>query len=216
MMGTPGPARGSCAWPRPSRPFRGRGSRMAPITQHRAPRGSGIRARGLALLPVVALMAGLLSGGPTGAASASPRTVHRAQHAPAYRAGELLVRFQPGTPASTVSSVNRSIGARTLKSFTIVSNLQLVRLPAGLSVDCRARRVSPAVRGPLRPAELGVHLAAATERPSGVAKTPDDPRTGSSGPGRRSMPLRRGTSPSDPAKSSSRTSTPGSTTTTRT
>src|SRR5206468_10218223 len=93
----------------------------------------------------------------------------------AYRDGERLVRFRPGTPASTAARVNGSIGARTLKSFTIVSNLQLVRLPNGRSVSAALGAYRQRSEVLYAQPNWLYHLAAATERPSGVAKTPDDP-----------------------------------------
>ncbi|HUO76975.1 MAG TPA: S8 family serine peptidase [Thermodesulfovibrionales bacterium] len=51
-----------------------------------------------------------------------------------YREGELLVKFRSGVVAASSSKVHHVLGAVSLKRFTLVPNLDHVRLPEGLSV----------------------------------------------------------------------------------
>ncbi len=53
----------------------------------------------------------------------------------AYKEGELLVKFKPGVLKSASLSVHRAAGASVIKSFNLISNLQHIRLPQGVSVS---------------------------------------------------------------------------------
>lgn len=52
-----------------------------------------------------------------------------------YKAGELLVRFKDGTAQSAMDAVHQAAGATVLKNYPNVTNLQHVKLPAGLTVE---------------------------------------------------------------------------------
>nr|HID59256.1 hypothetical protein [Desulfobacterales bacterium] len=54
---------------------------------------------------------------------------------PEYVSGELLVKFHPHVSASTVETIHSWINARVINRYHIVENLQLVRLPRGISVE---------------------------------------------------------------------------------
>lgn len=51
-----------------------------------------------------------------------------------YVKGELLVKFKSGVAAVSSAGVHRAMGATSLKKFSIVPNLEHVKLPEGLSV----------------------------------------------------------------------------------
>src|SRR4030042_3747089 len=51
-----------------------------------------------------------------------------------YRDGELLVKFKSGVLPASSLKLHQTIRASVAKSFKIVPNLQLVKLPKGLSV----------------------------------------------------------------------------------
>ena len=51
-----------------------------------------------------------------------------------YVQGELLVRFKPNVAATSLQKVHQAVGASVIKKYSIVSNLERVRLPQGLSV----------------------------------------------------------------------------------
>lgn len=51
-----------------------------------------------------------------------------------YKEGELLVKFKPGTVASASLKAHQAVGATSRKTYTIVPNLERVKLPPGLSV----------------------------------------------------------------------------------
>jgi thermitase len=51
-----------------------------------------------------------------------------------YKEGELIVKFRSGVVAASSSKTNQAVGATSLKRFSIVPNLERVKLPAGLSV----------------------------------------------------------------------------------
>ncbi len=53
---------------------------------------------------------------------------------PAAAPAELLVRFRSEAPKSVISQVHSALGARVLRTFQIVPNLQLVRVPSSMSV----------------------------------------------------------------------------------
>lgn len=50
-----------------------------------------------------------------------------------YREGELLVKFKSGVTTTSSLKTHQSIGATSLKKFSIVPNLEHVKLPEGLS-----------------------------------------------------------------------------------
>ncbi len=52
-----------------------------------------------------------------------------------YVADHLLVRFKPGVPQAFKEYANTMVQAQVLREYTSVDNLQLVRLPAGMSVE---------------------------------------------------------------------------------
>ncbi len=52
-----------------------------------------------------------------------------------YAEGELLVKFKSGVVAASSSKTNRAVGAASLRRFSVVPNLEHVKLPAGLSVQ---------------------------------------------------------------------------------
>ncbi len=51
-----------------------------------------------------------------------------------YREGELLVKFKSGVVKASALKVHQAVGASVIRSYTIVPNLEHVRLPKGLSV----------------------------------------------------------------------------------
>lgn len=51
-----------------------------------------------------------------------------------YKEGELLVKFKSGVVATSSLKTHQSIGATSLKKFSVVPNLEHVKLPEGLSV----------------------------------------------------------------------------------
>jgi thermitase len=57
-----------------------------------------------------------------------------------YQPGEVLVRFRPGISKSQMDAVHASVGAKVVRSYSRVENLQLVRLPANVSVREAIRR----------------------------------------------------------------------------
>lgn len=52
---------------------------------------------------------------------------------PAAAPAELLVRFKSNVSKATINQVHSALGARVLRTFQIVPNLQLVRIPSGVS-----------------------------------------------------------------------------------
>jgi subtilisin family serine protease len=52
-----------------------------------------------------------------------------------YRDGEVLVKFKPGVLANASLSAHQLMGASVEKTFTLVPNLELARLPEGMSVS---------------------------------------------------------------------------------
>ena len=52
----------------------------------------------------------------------------------AYAPHQVLVRFRSGVSAASTQEINARLGARTLTAFHVVDGLQLVRLPASMSV----------------------------------------------------------------------------------
>jgi len=51
-----------------------------------------------------------------------------------YRDGEALVRFKPGIKTASFATVHKAIGASVVRKYTIIPNLEQVKLPQGLSV----------------------------------------------------------------------------------
>lgn len=51
-----------------------------------------------------------------------------------YKEGEILVKFKSGIAASSSLRTNQSMGARTIKKYSVVPNLENVKLPEGMSV----------------------------------------------------------------------------------
>ncbi|PYM93048.1 MAG: peptidase S8 [Candidatus Rokuibacteriota bacterium] len=70
-----------------------------------------------------------------------------AQPLPRHAPDTVLVRFAPSTPPSEQALAHALVGARVLKSFTIVEGLHVVRLPPGMRVKAalEAYRRHPAV-----------------------------------------------------------------------
>jgi hypothetical protein len=57
-----------------------------------------------------------------------------------YRPGEVLVRFRPGVSKAQMDAVHARVGAEVVRSYSRVTNLQLVRLPTNVSVPEAIRR----------------------------------------------------------------------------
>ena len=92
------------------------------------------------LVPLAVLMIGLLLSGPSWAAQPVDRNASPTVDGPgAYLAHQALVRFRSGLDPAAMARVNASMGATVLKSFWVVPNLQLVRLPAGISGEDEER-----------------------------------------------------------------------------
>jgi len=51
-----------------------------------------------------------------------------------YREGELLVKFKSGVVTTSSLKIHQGVGASVTKKFTVVPNLELVKLPQGLSI----------------------------------------------------------------------------------
>jgi subtilisin family serine protease len=123
------------------------------------------------------LAVGMGSGGSSLAASAAPQAVSRATPSRDFVPGQLLVRFSASTTPAAAAAVNAKIGASTVRSFAgLVPHLQLVRLPAAVSVSAAQQMYAqqPGIRY-AQPNWVS-HIEKAT--PSAIAKTPDDPRYG--------------------------------------
>lgn len=52
-----------------------------------------------------------------------------------YREGEVLVKFKAGTTKNILSGLHQAVGAVSRESFTLVPNLERVKLPEGVSVE---------------------------------------------------------------------------------
>ena len=93
---------------------------------------------------VVVVMLFLLSIGlvaPPGAFSPAPRealagppSATDGGHGPGYVPDEVLVRFRPGTTGAAMAAAHAAIGASVVKAFSLVDNLQLVKLAPGVGV----------------------------------------------------------------------------------
>jgi subtilisin family serine protease len=86
------------------------------------------------LLLAAAVAAASLVGG-TGAAEAVVTAKTGARAAAWTMPGEVLVRFEAGVSSAQISTAHRALGAEVVKTFDIVPDLQLVRIPAAASVD---------------------------------------------------------------------------------
>src|SRR5437870_2181184 len=79
-----------------------------------------VRAPGLAVLVAVVVAAALWL---PGSAAANKGAAAAGRFKGRYVAGQLLVRFAPGV---SPGSINARLGARTIRTYHIVPNLQLV------------------------------------------------------------------------------------------
>jgi subtilisin family serine protease len=52
-----------------------------------------------------------------------------------YKDGELLVKFKTGVVSSSSLRTNQTVGAQTIKRYSVVPNLERVKLPEGISVQ---------------------------------------------------------------------------------
>lgn len=81
-----------------------------------------------------------------------------------YVQGELLVKFKSGKAASSLKT-HQAVGAKTIRSFTVVPDLEHVKLPEGLSVkDAIVRYMS----------DPNVEYAEPNYMISGLSMPPDD------------------------------------------
>jgi subtilisin family serine protease len=120
---------------------------------------------------------GLGSGGSSLASPSAPRSAASAHESQDFVPGQLLVRFAPGTTPAAAAAVNAKIGASTVKSFaTLVPHLQLVRLPAAVSVS--AAQQMYAHQAGVRYAQPNWVSHIEDVAPASITKTPDDPRYG--------------------------------------
>lgn len=78
------------------------------------------------------------NGGPTGSASlksmVTVQSVLSAMEKGRYGEGELLVKFRTGVVSASSLRTHQSMGATSLRKFSVVPNLEHVKLPEGLSV----------------------------------------------------------------------------------
>jgi subtilisin family serine protease len=88
------------------------------------------------------LLVGIAYASPRPTASQSTSSTVRAtpRHAKKYVPDQLLVRFRPGLSKQAMRAQHAQVGAAVLKEFRVVENLQLVRLPANMTVG-PARRL---------------------------------------------------------------------------
>ena len=86
-----------------------------------------------------------------------------------YVRDELLVRFKHDTSRSVINQINASIGAQVLQEFTIVNNLQRVKLPPSLSVPEAIARYKS------NPNVLYAEPNYIHKKDQNVQLTPDDP-----------------------------------------
>jgi len=88
----------------------------------------------------VALLVAALLGGSAGSGTAT------AQSAQQWTVpGEVLVRFRDSAPLAAVEAANGAVGAQVVKSFQIVPNLQLVRVPGSADEAIARYQASPDV-----------------------------------------------------------------------
>jgi serine protease len=76
------------------------------------------------------------SGGTAGTAGVkvSARTILSQMDKGRYVQGEVLVKFKSDISATSLQKVHRAVGATVIKNYTLVPNLERVRLPQGMSV----------------------------------------------------------------------------------
>ena len=96
----------------------------------------------------------------------APASGDRGQRRTKYKPGELLVRFRTGASSKDMHAAHARVQAQVAKSYHIVSNLRLVRLPEGTNL-LRAARAYRRDRSVLY-AEPNYQVHAVT--------TPDDPQ----------------------------------------
>lgn len=96
----------------------------------------------LLLLFVTVLVTAQTKVNPPSVAAAVKRA-----HQPDYKANELLVRFRDQARSEAVQAAHRRVQAQLARSYQIVHNLQLVRLPEGTDVQqvIAAYRADPSV-----------------------------------------------------------------------
>ena len=82
-----------------------------------------------------------------------------------YASDRILVKFRQGMNAEARANVHASLGARTLRRYTAVRDLEAVSLPAGLDVGAalRAYRLRPEIE--YAEPDYIVHVFHLTERP---------------------------------------------------
>src|ERR1700719_1489585 len=56
-----------------------------------------------------------------------------------YASGRLLIKFRQGTSAEARTVLHASLGAKVVKQFNAVENLEAVALPTNLDVDAAVR-----------------------------------------------------------------------------
>ena len=128
-----------------------------------------------ALVPLTVLAIGLSAGGSSVASSVSRHPGASRPPGEAFVSGQLLVRFTSGTTPAVVAAVNAAIGSTTAKSFSyLVPNLQLVRLPAGMSVSAALLHYAQQANVLYAQPNWVSHIDATTRE--SIAKTPNDPR----------------------------------------
>jgi subtilisin family serine protease len=82
-----------------------------------------------------------------------------------YKDGELLVKFKSGIVASSSLRANQAVGAQTVERYSVVPNLERVKLPQGVSVkDAITRYMSDSNVEYAEPNYI-----------RRIARTPDDP-----------------------------------------
>lgn len=70
----------------------------------------------------------------TSSAKMSAQSIVSQMETGKYREGELLVKFKSGVVKASSQKSHQAVGASVIKSYTLVRNLEHVRLPKGLSV----------------------------------------------------------------------------------
>ncbi|MFQ5664115.1 MAG: S8 family serine peptidase [Terriglobia bacterium] len=96
-------------------------------------------ARGwLAVAGLAILSASSVGSAPPDPGGGGPRQAQippEARQSPKFVPNELLVKFRPGIPPSWMGISHAAVKAEVVKTFAVVKNLQLVRLPAGMEVE---------------------------------------------------------------------------------
>ncbi len=90
----------------------------------------------------VALLVGIAQANPSSTVQQLTSSTAKAmpRDAKKYVPDQLLVRFRPGLSKQAMQAQHAAVGAAVRKEFRVVENLQLVRLPAGMTVK-QARRL---------------------------------------------------------------------------